>query len=88
MLLAQFVGQPVMPIEIKLQREGTPGGHPQVAQAKLFIYKVKVIVQTFACIRLEKRFAGLLVLPGLVAGTSFHGRKKYAPIPDARRVPG
>ena len=63
-----------MAIAVELQPERAPSGHPQVAQPQLLVDEVEVVMQTLARVRLEKRFATLLVVPRLVALARFHGR--------------
>jgi hypothetical protein len=62
-----------VPVEVELQPEGAPGRHPEVAEAKLFINEVEVVVQALAGGRFEEGLVGPLVVPRLVALTGLHG---------------
>ena len=68
-------GQLVMTIEIELQPKRRPGWHPQITQTQSGVDKVKVVVQAFGFMVLEKRLMGFFIVPGLVAGAGFHGRE-------------
>ncbi len=72
---AQLPRQPVMPIEVNLQAAGQPCRHSHVAQAELFVHEIEVVMQAFAVIRHEVRFAGLFVVPWLVRRTGLHRRE-------------
>lgn len=72
---AQGRRQRIVTVEIKLQPKRRPGGHAQVTQAKVFIDKIKIVVQAFARIRFKKSAASRFIVPGLIAGAGFHGRK-------------
>jgi hypothetical protein len=77
--LDTFVGhlncQFVMTVEIKLEAKRCPCRHSQITQAKLGIDEIEVVMQTFAAVVLEKRFVGILVIPGLIARTWLHCRE-------------
>lgn len=64
-----------MAVEVKLQAEGGPRRHAQVAQAELRIEKVEVVVQALALGGLEHGPARQLVVPGPERGAGFHGRE-------------
>ena len=66
--------QGAMPIAIELQAKRCPGGNTQIAQPKFFVDYIEVVMQAFAWYRLQVRLAIVLVVPGLVTGTGFHGR--------------
>ena len=72
---AELGGKPMVAIEIDLESEGTPGGHPDIAQPQLFIDEVEVVVQAPPLTGLQVGRAGLFVVPGLVGCAAFHGRK-------------
>jgi hypothetical protein len=74
-LVGQLSRQLVMAVEIELETKRRPGWHTQVTEAKVSVDKIKVVVQAFAAVAFEICFAGLFVVPGLVAGTRFHGRE-------------
>lgn len=65
--------QPIVPVEVELQSERSPGGDPQVAETELLVDEVEIVMKTFAGIVLEKGFMRFLVMPRLVTGTGFHG---------------
>lgn len=75
----QFAGQPGMTVEIELEAERTPGRHPQIAESDLCIKKIEVVMQAFARSRPQESLVGLLVVPGLVSGASFHRRDDMHP---------
>jgi hypothetical protein len=64
-----------MAIAVKLESEGAPGGDPEIAETKLFIDEVEVIVEALARIILEKGVSCVLVVPRLVTRTGLHGGK-------------
>lgn len=64
-----------MSVHIELEPERAPRWDTQVTQAEFFVNKIKVIMKTFALIWFKKRFACILVVPGLVGIAAFHGRK-------------
>jgi len=71
----QFEGKPVVAVEIELESKGAPGGDPQVAEPKLFVDEVKVVVKALAGIMFKECLSSRFVMPGLVAGAGFHGGK-------------
>ena len=52
LLPVQFVGKKVMPIHIKLKAERRPCWDAQIAEAKFFVNKIKIVVETFALVEL------------------------------------
>lgn len=72
--LVQGAGQGVVAVEVKLQAEGRPCGHAQVAQPQVLVDEVEVIVQALAGNAFEECAAAGLVMPGPVTGTTFHCR--------------
>ena len=72
-LFGQTGGQPSMPIEIDLKAKGAPGGDTYIAKAQLLIDKIEVVVETLAISSLEESFVGLLIVPGFIGLTGFHG---------------
>ena len=67
--------QLMMAIVIELQAERRPGGHPQIAQAKLRANEVELIMQTPAGDRLKISLVGLFIMPWLIASTRLHRRE-------------
>lgn len=79
-LFVKHCSQSVMPVEVELQSEGRPRRHTQVAQSKLRLNKIEIIMQAFGCRILEERAVGLFIVPRFVSGTRLHGRKNvYQP---------
>lgn len=74
-LIGQLSRQLVMAVEIELETKRRPGRHAQITEAQVGVDEIKVVVQAFAAVAFEERFAGLFVVPGLIAGTRFHGRE-------------
>jgi len=72
---SQLSRQLVMAVEIELEAKRRPCRHSQVTQAKNGVDEIKVVMQTFAAVILEKRFVGIFVMPGLITGAWFHGRE-------------
>ncbi len=64
-----------MSIEIELEAEGAPSGDAKIAQTKLGIDEVEVVVKALAAIRLQECPFGFLVEPRLIGGAGFHGRE-------------
>lgn len=81
----QAAGQPVMPVEINLQPEGTPSGDADIAQAQLFIDEVKVIMQALAVVGAQKGLARGLVVPGGDKWSTAPWPRKSTPSRDGRR---
>ena len=52
LLPVQFVGKKVMSIHIKLKAERRPCWDAQIAEAKFFVNKIKIVVETFALVEL------------------------------------
>lgn len=52
LLPVQFAGKKVMPIHIKLKAERRPCWDAQIAEAKFFVNKIKIVVETFALVEL------------------------------------
>jgi len=71
----ELYGQLVMPVEIELQAERCPGGHPQVAQPQLRVDEVEVVMQAFRLGGLESGLSSGLVVPGPERGSGFHRRE-------------
>ena len=63
---AQLRCQPVVAVEIDLQPAGQPCWNPHVAQSKLFVDEIEVVMQALAVVRQQVRFTGLLIVPRLV----------------------
>lgn len=59
----QFGGKLMMSIEVNLKSKGAPGWNADMAESKLFVDKVKIIMQALAGIRLEKGFSCEFVVP-------------------------
>ncbi len=66
-------GQGVVAVEVELKAERSPGRHAQVAQAKLLVDEVEVVVKALPIVRLEERPSGLLVVPRLEGETGLQG---------------
>src|SRR5262245_40142176 len=64
-----------MTIEVDLQSERTPGGHPDIAQPQFFIEEIEIIVQALPLLWPQIGLACLLVVPGFIGGTTLHGRE-------------
>ena len=73
--LLQLMGQKIMAVHVELQPEGSPGGDTQITQAEFFIYKIKIIMETFALVKLKECFSGCFIMPWLISIALFHGRK-------------
>ena len=74
-LLCKFMGEKVMPIHIKLETEGCPGGDTQIAQPQFLVNEIKVIMKAFALVKLEGCPASGLIMPWPIGITLFHGGK-------------
>ena len=70
--LVELSCQPAVAVEVELQPEGAPGRHSQVAEAKLFVDEVEVVVQALAGGRFEEGLVGPLVVPRPVARAGLH----------------
>src|SRR4029077_1139946 len=75
----ELAGQPAMSVAIELQAERTPSRDAQIDQAQLGVDEVEVIMQAFTGSRAQESAMGLLAVPGLVGGTSFHRRNEMTP---------
>jgi hypothetical protein len=71
----QLSRQLVVAVEIELETKRRPRRHSEIAQAKLGINEVEVVMQAFATVVFEECFVGCLVMPGLIARTGLHGRE-------------
>lgn len=69
------MGQKIMTVHVELQSEGSPGGDPEITQAEFFIYKIKIIMETFALVKLKECFSGCFIMLWLISIALFHGRK-------------
>jgi hypothetical protein len=69
----QRVCQPTVAIAVELQPEWTPRRHAQVDQSEGFVHPVEVVVQALARGMAQKGLVTLLVVPGFVGVTGFHG---------------
>jgi hypothetical protein len=49
----ESAGQAMVPVEVNLQPEGTPGREPQITQAQLFIDEIEVVVKALAVVRAQ-----------------------------------
>ena len=65
----------VMAVEIELEAKRRPCRHSQITQTQFIVDEIKVVVQTFAAVILEKRFVGIFVMPGLITGAWLHCRE-------------
>jgi len=65
----------IMTVVIELHTERCPGRNPQIAESKVIKDEVKIVMKTFPIGGLQKGLVRLLVVPGLVRGTRFHGRE-------------
>lgn len=74
-LVGQLSRQFVMTVEIELETKRRPGRHTQITETQFGVDEIKVVMQAFAAIMLEKGSAGLFVMPGFIAGAGFHGRE-------------
>lgn len=52
LLLVQLVGKKVMPIHIKLKAERRLCGDAQIAETKLFVNKIKIVVEALTLVEL------------------------------------
>ena len=66
--------QGAVAVPVELQAKRRPGRHPQIAQREFLVDEVKVMVQTLARLRAQKRLATGLVVPRPVPRTSLHRR--------------
>ena len=73
--LIELPGKPVVPVEIELQAEGSPGRNAKITEAELRVDEIDVIVQAAAGVVLEEVGVRPLVVPGLEGGAGFHGRE-------------
>ena len=71
----ELESQAIMAVEIELQTEGGPGGHPEVAQAQLRMYEVEVVMQAFGIGGLKHGLSTGLVMPGPERGARLHSRE-------------
>jgi len=71
----QLSRQLVVAVEIELETKWRPRRHSEIAQAKLGINEIEVVMQAFAAVVFEECFVGGLVMPGLIARTGLHGRE-------------
>ena len=62
-----------MAIEVDLQAEWRPGGHPHVTESKGLIDEVEVVMEAFARGGFQQGMALFLVMPGAIGGAGFHG---------------
>lgn len=53
-LLLQLTGKKVVAIHVELQTERSPGGDTQIAEPKLLVNEIEIIVKTFALVKLKK----------------------------------
>jgi hypothetical protein len=74
-VIVELPGEPVVAVEVELESEGRPGGHPQVAEAQLFVDEIKVIVKALAIGDPQRGPAGAFVVPGLEGRATLHGRE-------------
>ena len=72
-LLGQTASQPGVPIEIDLKAKGTPGGNTDITKPEVLIDEIEVVVKTLSVSSSKEGLVGLLVVPGLVGLTGFHG---------------
>lgn len=75
LLFPEFGCQFIMTVVIELQTERSPGRNPQIAESKVIQDEVKIVMKTFPIGWLQEGLVCLLVMPGLVRGTRFHGRE-------------
>jgi hypothetical protein len=64
-----------MTVEIDLKPKRTPGGNTNKTVSQYLINKIDIIGQAFTLIRLQEIPTGILIMPRLVTGANFHGRK-------------
>ena len=74
-LLLQFVGGKVVPVHIKLQTKRSPCGYAQIAQPQFFVNEVKIIMKTFAPVKLQECPASCFFMPWFIGIALFHGRE-------------
>ncbi len=74
-LCSHLRGQQVVTVEVELEAEGTPCGDAQIAEAKLRIDEVEIVVDAFSGVGAQKCPARLLVVPRLVGGACLHRRE-------------
>ena len=65
--LLQSCCKPVVAVAVELEPEGTPGGDAEIAEAKLLVDEVEVVVEALAGIVLEEGVSRRLVVPWPVA---------------------
>src|SRR5439155_21791165 len=69
----QTTRQAMMPVEINLQPEGTPGGNTHVAQPQFLVEEIEVVMQALAVVRAQVRLTRRLIVPRPIGGTRFQG---------------
>ena len=72
---AQLCSEPEVAVAVKLQSKRTPRRHAQVTQPELFVDEVEIIVSALTVVGTQVRFAGALVVPGLVRRAWLHRRE-------------
>ena len=73
--LVHFRCEVVVSVEVELQTEGSPGGHPHVTEAQVFDDEVEIVVETLAPGVLKECFPCPLIVPGLERGALLHCRE-------------
>jgi len=65
--------QPLVPVEVDLQAERTPGGHADKDQDQVFVQEAEVVREALPVVRTQKGLARLLVVPGPIGATALKG---------------
>lgn len=65
----------IVAVVIELQTERSPGRNTQIAEPEVIKDEVKIVMKTFPIGWLQEGLVRLLVVPGFVRGTRFHGRE-------------
>lgn len=71
-LLIQSCGQPVMAVKIDLEPERTPSRHSDIAEAKVIVDEIKIIMQALTIGVFQVSLMCFFVMPWLVGGTRLH----------------
>ena len=65
--------KPVVTVHIELQSERRPSRNTQIAESKITINEIEVVVKTFTAVKFQEGPSTLLVMPWPVAVATLHG---------------
>lgn len=74
-LLLQLMGKKVVAVHVEQQAERSPCGDTQIAESKLLVNEIEIIMKTFALAKFKKCLPCGLIMPWLISIALFHGRK-------------